>query len=169
MTTTTGATTRAGTSVDGEVLSLRMWLQLMKCSKAIEAGAAAHLRRAHGQSLARFDVLSQLYRLEHEWATVGEIAGMVMASSGNITGLIDRMEADGLIVRRASPFDRRSQQIRMTHRGHVLFDDMTRDHAGWIDAALIGVADEDKSRLIELLVGVRVAFENNAARMSGTE
>ncbi len=145
-----------------DLLSLRLWLQLMKCSKAVEAGVSGHLRRSYGQSLGRFDVLSQLYRLESGWATVGEVAGMVMASSGNITGLLDRMEADGLIERRASPHDRRSQQIRMTAPGRTLFDEMARDHARWVDAALDGIPAADKKRLIELLARVRDTFETNA-------
>jgi DNA-binding MarR family transcriptional regulator len=148
-----------------DLLSLRLWLQLMKCSKAVEAGVGGHLRRSYGQSLGRFDVLSQLYRLEAEWATVGEIAGMVMASSGNITGLLDRMEADGLVERRASPHDRRSQQIRMTSRGRTLFDEMARDHAQWIDAVLDGIPVADKKRLIDLLARVRGTFEANAGAL----
>mgnify|MGYP002020920649 CR=1 FL=1 len=114
-------------------------------------------------------MLSQLYRLDGEWSAVGEIAGMVMASSGNITALLDRMEADGLIERRASPHDRRSHQVRMTGAGRALFDDMTRDHAEWIDAALDGIGREDKEALIALLVRVRRVFDNNAAALTATD
>lgn len=142
-----------------EKLSLSLWLQLMKCTKEIEAGVGGRLRRVHNQSLARFDVLSQLHRFGGDWVTVGEIAGRVMASSGNITALVDRMAADNLIVRRASPDDRRSHQLRMTDKGAALFAAMTDDHAGWVDAALNGIADRDKERLIALLVEVRRAFE----------
>lgn len=143
--------------------SLRLWLQLMKCSKTLEAGIGGRLRRRHNQSLARFDVLSQLYRFEGRWATVGEIAGRVMAASGNITALLDRMVAEELVVRRASPDDRRSHQIRMTDKGMALFDEMAEDHASWIDGALDGVADADKERLIELLIAVRRAIETAPA------
>jgi DNA-binding MarR family transcriptional regulator len=143
--------------------SLRLWLQLMKCTKAIEADVAKRLRRTHGQSLARFDVLSQLVRCDEEWVAVGTLAEMVMASSGNITALLDRMEADGLVERRASPTDRRSYQIRMTAAGRRLFDRMNRDHARWVAEALDGIAPRDKDRLITLLVRVRRAFESPTA------
>ena len=148
---------------DGEIQSLRLWLQLMKCSKTIEAGVGKHLNRTYQQSLARFDVLSQLYRFGDNWATIGDVAGLVMASSGNITSLLDRMEADGLVVRRANPTDRRSHQLRMTASGHRLFADMTEEHARWIDAALDGVGGRDKERLIALLVKVRRNFETRSA------
>ena len=144
---------------DSERLSLSLWLQLMKCTKEIEAGVGGRLRKTHSQSLARFDVLSQLHRFGDDWAAVGEISGRVMASSGNITALVDRMVAEDLIVRRASPDDRRSHQLRMTGTGRKLFDEMTADHARWVDDALQGIADTDKERLIAMLIEVRRAFE----------
>jgi DNA-binding MarR family transcriptional regulator len=144
---------------DDEKLSLSLWLQLMKCTKEIEAGIGGRLRKVHSQSLARFDVLSQLHRFGGDWAAVGEISGRVMASSGNITALVDRMVAEDLIVRRANPDDRRSHQLRMTDTGAALFDEMTADHARWVDDALVGIDDTDKERLIELLINVRRAFE----------
>lgn len=144
---------------DSERLSLSLWLQLMKCTKEIEAGVGGRLRKTHNQSLARFDVLSQLHRFGDDWAAVGEISGRVMASSGNITALVDRMVAEDLIVRRASPDDRRSHQLRMTDTGAKLFGEMTADHARWVDDALDGIDDADKERLIAMLIDVRRAFE----------
>ena len=150
-----------GARTKSEQISVRLWLQLMKCTRTIEAHVAARLRRDYGQSLARFDVLSQLDRSEEPWSTVGLLADQVMASSGNITALLDRMEADDLIVRRASPTDRRSQQVRMTRVGRELFMKMSCDHAKWIDEALGGVPAKDREQLIPLLVKTRRAFETN--------
>ena len=66
-------------------LPLRLWLQLMKCTKAIESEMAGRFRRHHNQSLSRFDLLSQLHRIEEEWAPIGEVAAMVMA----VVGMVD--------------------------------------------------------------------------------
>ena len=68
--------------------------------------------------------------------SVGDLAGAVMAASGNITALLDRMAAEGLIERRAAPTDRRGQQVRASKPGRALFGQMARDHAGWIDELL---------------------------------
>ena len=146
-----------------ERLSLRVWLHLMKAAHAVETLVAGRLRRAHNQSFSRFDVLSQLYRFENRWLAVGELAGLMMASGGNITALLDRMAAEDLIERRASPSDRRSFQVRMTMAGRTLFLAMNRDHARWIDAALGDLPDVEKERLIELLVRVRHAAEQEEA------
>lgn len=146
-----------------EQASLGLWLQLMKCTKTIEAQAAGHLRKEHGQSLARFDVLSQLHRFGEApgdyWVSVGTIANNVMTSSGNITALLDRMEAEDLIERRASPTDRRGQQIRVTTIGRDIFSKMSRDHAEWVDNALGGISVKDREQLTRLLIKTRRAFE----------
>lgn len=142
-----------------ERLSLRLWLQLMKASKAIEGDIGAHFRRAHGQSLARFDVLSQLYRFDGGWVAIGALSERMMATGGNITALIDRMAAEGLVERRPSPTDRRSHQVRITGDGLTLFHAMTDDHAHWVDHALADVDAGEKRALIDLLIRVRRAFE----------
>lgn len=144
-----------------ETLSLRLWLQLMKCTKTIEAEVASQFRRSHHQSLTRFDLLSQLYRIGDDWVAIGELASKLMASGGNITGLLDRMVADDLIERRANPRDRRSFQVRTTKKGRDTFKEMTNNHAQWIEDALNEFSQKDKEQLIKLLVRVRRAFEHN--------
>ncbi len=144
-------------------LSLRAWLQLMKCAKTIEGAVGARMRRKYGQSLGRYDVLSQLYRFERDWLPIGHLAGHLMAASGNITALIDRMESEGLVERRPSPSDRRSSQVRLSANGRALFLTMTEDHAAWVDQTLEGVPDDDKQALIGLLSATRKAFEQAVA------
>jgi DNA-binding MarR family transcriptional regulator len=154
---------RDGADMD-ERQSVRVWLHLMKCAHAVETLVAGRLRRSYGQSFSRFDVLSQLFRFEDRWLAVGELAGLLMASGGNITALLDRMAAEDLVERRASPSDRRSFQVRMTAAGRALFLAMNRDHARWIDAALGDLPEAEKERLIDLLVRVRHAAEQEAGR-----
>jgi len=144
-------------------LSLRVWLHLMKSSKAIEAVVAGRLRTEYGQSFSRFDVLSQLVRVKGDFLAVGKLAELLMTSNGNITALLDRMAAEGLIERKPSPDDRRSQLVRITADGRALFAAMNRQHAKWIDAALADLPDTDKEKLVDLLIRVRHAFEAEAA------
>lgn len=157
---TRSASAARSAPMDDDRLSLRLWLQLIKASKAIEGDIGTRFRRTYGQSLARFDVLSQLYRSEDGWTAIGILGDRLMTGSGNITALIDRMAAEGLVERRPSPTDRRSHQVRMTENGAALFHAMTDDHAAWVDEALADVNEKDKKALIGLLVRVRRAFED---------
>lgn len=150
----------AATPADTD-LSLRLWLQLMKCAKSLEVVVATRLRREFDQSLARFDVLSQLYRMPDRCGTVGGIASDVMAASGNITALIDRMAEEGLVIRQPNPADRRSNRVHMTAAGEALFRRMASAHSRWIDAALLDFPEAEKQQLITMLRDVRNRVERS--------
>ena len=81
--------------------------------------------------------------------------------------LLDRMEKENLLVRRASPNDRRSYQVKMTVEGRKLFRKLARDHEKWVAESLAGLAEEDAEHLIELLIRVRRAFEPTVGKSAG--
>lgn len=71
---------------------------------------------------AEFDLspmgLKALYRLEPgAEAPMSAIAEQCGCDASNITGIVDRMEARGLIERRDSPRDRRVKLIALTDEG----------------------------------------------------
>lgn len=49
-----------------------------------------------------------------------ELAGRLKCDPSNITGLIDRLEARGLVERQAHPSDRRVKYVVLTAQGRVL-------------------------------------------------
>ncbi|MFM7786431.1 MAG: MarR family winged helix-turn-helix transcriptional regulator, partial [Gammaproteobacteria bacterium] len=107
--------------------ALRGELQLMKCAKRLEQFSTGRFRDAHGSSLSRFDVLANLSRGGGSLPTSALAAGLI-ASQGNITRLLDRMEADGLIERGAHERDRRISVVRLTAAGEAAFEGMAADH-----------------------------------------
>lgn len=48
---------------------------------------------------------------------MGELAGHMRCDASNITGLVDRLEAKGLVERRASASDRRVKTLAVTPEG----------------------------------------------------
>ena len=69
----------------------------------------------HGLSLPQFEVLAHLH---FDGAiTQNELAHRLLVTKGNVCGLIDRMEAAGLVERTADPADRRANRLRLTLRG----------------------------------------------------
>lgn len=54
---------------------------------------------------------------DRDWATVGEIAERLQASSPGTVALITRCEAAGLVARVPSPYDRRQSQVHLTPKG----------------------------------------------------
>src|SRR5579875_3970500 len=56
-------------------------------------------------------------------SSMGEIAARLYCDASNVTGIVDRLEARGLVWRSAHPTDRRVKQIVLTPEGAQLADE----------------------------------------------
>ena len=140
--------------------SLRAWLYLLKCSKKLDQIMSARLRRSHGSSLSRFDVLAHLDLAGAAGLSTSALAGKLLASRGNITRLLDRMEHDGLIVRHQHSSDRRIQNIYLSQAGAELFHLMAPDHERWTHEVLSVLEPDEQEELVRLLKTVSARLED---------
>jgi DNA-binding MarR family transcriptional regulator len=92
------------------------WLRLSRVQQQISRAADACVRRS-GLSNAQFDVLAQVGAFEG--STQKELARRLLVTKGNITQLLDRMEACGLLERRQ---EGRSKTVSLTEKGRQLRD-----------------------------------------------
>ena len=136
-------------------LSLRLWLRLLACSTDIETEIRRRLRAQFGITLARFDYLAQLHR-HPDGLRMSALSRYLMVTGGNVTGLTDELEKEGLVQRDAEPGDRRSVRVALTPKGRKVFEKMASEHEGWV-VELFGAATEaDRHQLYELLGRLRV-------------
>ncbi len=141
---------RLGGAPDGK-RSLRLWLRLLTCSTAIEQRISQRLRDEFDTTLPRFDMLAALDRAGDDGLTMGETAGRLMVSNGNVTGLASRLKADRLIEPMVGP-DRRVQRVRLSAAGKVRFAVMAAAHERWLEALfadLTATEADDLTRLLE--------------------
>ena len=129
---------------------LRLWLRLLRASRAIEAELRQRLRVAFGTTLPKFDVMAALAR-KGTGMTMTEVSRFLMVSNGNVTGIIDRLVAEGLVVRLAHAGDRRATFVRLTPKGVHQFQAMAKAHEAWIGELLGGFSREDTDTLVSLL------------------
>lgn len=111
--------------------ALKAWLRLLACTTQIEDEIRRRLRDRFRISLARFDYLAQLYR-RPEGLMMKEISRNLMVTGGNVTGLTDELEAEGLVIREPRPNDRRAWVVRLSDRGRRSFRAMASEHEQWI-------------------------------------
>lgn len=146
---------------------LRLWLRLLTCTTLIECEVRRRLRDRFDVTLPRFDVMAQLDRTP-KGMTLGELSKRMMVTNGNITGLVDRLEAEGLLQRRPSPNDRRAQLVSLTAEGRRFFRRMAQANADWIAEIFAGLSGEDIDALMRLLAetkeSTRIAVGNGRAR-----
>jgi len=111
--------------------ALKLWLRMLASTTQIEAEIRKRLRERFGISLARFDYLAQLFRWQ-DGMKMRELSRCLMVTGGNVTGLTDDLEKEGLVVRESSPADRRAWIVRLTPKGRRQFETMAQAHEGWI-------------------------------------
>ena len=75
----------------------------------------------YGLTTTQLDVLGTLARSEAEGMSCSEIAEHTLITKSGLTGLLDRLEARGLVERSPSREDRRSVIVRLSRKGVDLF------------------------------------------------
>ena len=111
--------------------ALKLWLRMLSCTTQIEDRIRKRLRVRFGISLSRFDYLAQLHR-HRDGLKMRDLSRYLMVTGGNVTGLTDELERDGLVVRESSPNDRRSWIVRLTPEGGRSFEAMAGEHERWV-------------------------------------
>ena len=131
--------------------ALKLWLRLLTCSNLIEGHIRRELRANFNCTLPSFDLLAQLERIP-AGLKMSELSRRLMVTSGNVTGLADQLEAEGLIVRDAVINDRRATRLKLTKLGQQRFAAMALVHEGWI-VELFGALNRADLEQIYALLG----------------
>lgn len=104
-----------------------------------------------GLSLAK---LAALHRLSEagESLPLGQLADRLSCVKSNVTQLVDRLEADGLVNRTADPNDRRSRLAVLTDAGKAAYSKGS-DIKMQIERELFGVLTPTESETLHQLLG----------------
>src|SRR5215831_13943558 len=132
----------------GDHQALRLWLRLLTCTVRIEKQIRIGLRREFGTTLPRFDLMAQLER-SGGGLRMNELSQRLMVSGGNVTGITDQLEREGLVVRAPYPGDRRALMVKLTTAGLKRFREMAARHEQWIIELFAGLRRNEKQRMID--------------------
>lgn len=150
----------AADDVEG-LLKLRLWVRLLRAVRVIDVELRRRLRAEFGETLPRFDVMAALARKE-TGITMTEVSRLLMVSNGNVTGIIDRLVSEGLVVRTTNADDRRATFVRLTHNGLRHFARMAEAHEGWVNSILAGFERTQSEKLIGTLDALTAAARAGA-------
>ena len=140
---------------------LRVWLKILKTQRLIEAELRERLRLEFATTLPRFDVLAALYRAE-KGMKMSELSTELMVSNGNVTGIIERLVSDGLVVRVSVENDRRAMLVRLTRKGRSDFEVMANVHRGWVNELLATVDEPHCAERLALLGAMEPKLEGKS-------
>jgi DNA-binding MarR family transcriptional regulator len=123
------------------------WLRLARAHQKLEREAAAHLRDS-GLSVAQFDVLAHIGGAGGGGITQQEISESRVTTKGNLSQLLERMEADGLLSRER---EGRLKRVALTEKGRQLFNQLVPPHETFMARQFGCMSAEDTVTLTRLL------------------
>lgn len=110
------------------------------------------LERAHGIPLTTYDVLRQLALAPGERLRMSELAGRVMLSRPGLTGVVNRLEANGFVRREAVEGDGRGWFAVITNGGLDVLHEAHATHVASIRRHFAGrYSEAELTTLYQLL------------------
>ena len=133
-----------------DVSAVKACLVLLRAGSDLLTGFETMLSR-HGLSQGRFLILIVIYRTPDESVSPSELAEKVGVTRATMTGLLDGLERDELIIRHAHPDDRRKICIRLTRNGIATLQQMLPDYYDRIGRLMTNLSEDERRQLVVLL------------------
>lgn len=147
-----------------EIDALRVWFRLIRLHTRSRLAIANRLR-AIELSVPQCDVLTTL--TEREGLSQQDLAARLYVTKGNISGLIDRLVANGLVERRSLAGDRRSHAIHLTEAGRVLAAQGIEIQKSFVTDTFGRIAPDRLALLDQLLIEARDFMRDEEGRDGG--
>ncbi|MFC8847031.1 MULTISPECIES: MarR family winged helix-turn-helix transcriptional regulator [unclassified Micromonospora] len=120
---------------------------LVEANAGLSARFAAQFEE-HGLSPVEFEVLTRLARSPGNQLRMTDLAAQTSLSTSGVTRVVDRMERDSLLCRRACPSDRRSSYAVVTAAGLQRLDETLPGHLRIIEEWFTGQLGPDELRAV---------------------
>jgi DNA-binding MarR family transcriptional regulator len=134
---------------------LTAWRSLLDTHAVLIAGVAQAFAEEDLPPLTWYDVLSAVQRAPDHIARPRDIGCGVAMSRSGMTRLLDRIEAAGLVERRACDVDRRGTFVHLTKAGEAMLERMRPVYERELQVSFAGLlSDEEAETLSRLLARV---------------
>ncbi len=147
-------------SEENQTDDIHLWLRMLDCCTQIENELRSRIRSEFKTTLPRFDLMSKLAH-EPNGLKMSELSRLMMVTNGNITGITDQLEKDGLVVRIKNRADRRSSIIRLTKKGITYQKKLEQAHANWVSSLLKDFTPKSRTTLFKLLGDLKQSTNTN--------
>jgi len=128
--------------------ALRLWIALARCYVTFSRAVACKVAE-YDLTAPQFGVLEALFHLGP--LSLGELADKLLVTGGNVTYVMDRLEAQDLVARERSGDDRRVVRAHLTTKGRATIEGVFPGHVGFVRDLVNGLDSEDQDTLRNLL------------------
>ena len=147
-----------GVAIDPPVLAERLRMSMIHLSRRLRRHDPSELSIAQVSGLASVVLKGPL--------GIGRLAELESLPGSAATRLADKLEATGLVVRQATPGDRRGVQVLATPAGVEVLERHTRAGNEWLAARLASLSEADRvaiARAITVLESMTAGDPGTAA------
>ena len=147
-----------GVSAVTNAQAREIWELLLELSRT-------HLRERLAATISAFDLsVPQAHALQllepGRPLPMRDLAARLRCDASNVTGIVDRLEARGLVERQPAPDDRRVKALVVTDKGVVLRTSLV-ERLHRVPPAFAGLSAEEQRTLLDLLRRIAVACEQD--------
>lgn len=128
--------------------------------------------RSAGLNPAQWGVLRDLHRAERQGLPglrLTDLSRRLLTRLPSLSGVVDRLERAGVVVRDNSPFDMRAKQVALTAKGREVVERILVAHGRQIDTVLGVLAPTEQGELHRLLSRLEQHLEGVAAEAATTD
>lgn len=119
-------------------------LSVVRAYQAFEATSERHIRKL-GLTGPQFDIIATLGNTDG--MTCREVGERTLITKGTLTGVLDRLEAKGLLTRRSSNEDRRSIRLKLTRKGQECFEHVFPAQLAYMDTYLSQLGEDERAAI----------------------
>ena len=129
--------------------------ELVQAYQAFEAHSGSHIREM-GLTMTQFDILATLGNQPP--MTCKELGEKTLVSKGTMTGVLERLEAKGLIQKFLNVEDGRSYKIGLSKSGDKLFKKVFPEHVEYLGRAFGKLSKKELEQAVTVLRDVKAIF-----------
>jgi DNA-binding MarR family transcriptional regulator len=118
------------------------WLRVVQVHDRITRRVDSALHLQHGISLTGFEALRRIADAPGERATMGEVAEAIGLSRAGVTSTVNRLVAEGLVLRERADGDKRLLHARLTPAGRERVAAAARTHDDLLTHLLTLLGDD---------------------------
>lgn len=129
--------------------------ELVSTYQAFESFSTKHVKEL-GLTATQFDIIATLGNQPP--MTCKELGEKTLILKGTMTGVLERLEAKGLIEKTANTEDGRSYKIGLTKSGERLFKKVFPVHLGYLEKAFEKLTQRDLELAMTSLRNIKEVF-----------
>lgn len=137
-----------------DVSSVETMLTFLRTASEVQHAIYDKLEE-HGLSRGKFTVLLIIYQDGENGIYPSEIAEKAEVSRATVTGLLDRLERDGIVERRTDEYDGRMSNVRLTKKGIAMLEAILPAHFLRVSKLMSHLSEQERNQLVDLLEKVR--------------